>query len=209
MREADLAPAARQWLEERGYSVYLEQFDCDMVGLKGRELVVMELKPCLTEHLWRQMSRRSWWANWVYCVIASEPRKREGKGWFRGLQTMRHDGFGVFQLKDGKLKQLAKARPQPWRQQRSIAYRLKKLTGQLPSLEHEVVGVKACAELKRQRETRDSALRAIQGWMRDNQCSNTANPYQPRCPCYYCRFHRIVTNDPEAVASDKTPRTES
>ena len=119
MRESDIFPPVRDWLKAQGYEVYVEKFDADVIGIKDFHIIVVELKPCLTMGLFNQLIVRASWANEVWGAVASEPRMH--------VSQMRHRGFGLLCLHNGKLRIKAKARPQPWGWHRRRAYRFKKL----------------------------------------------------------------------------------
>lgn len=145
MKESELYPYVRDWLLQRGYEVHVELFDADVAALKNGQLTVVELKICASQELLMQCSVRSGWADFVIACIASEPRS---------LSNFRHHGYGLLQLRNGRLYERCAARPQPWHWHRRRAYRLKKLQGRLPAQPHELAGLPACKALSQQRDMR-------------------------------------------------------
>ncbi len=153
MRESDLWPPVREWLEKRGYEIYVERFDVDVVAVKDNRLTVVELKLGCTAKLIEQLDVRSRWADIVYAAI---PRRPQVIGEFR------YRGYGVLLVKDGKCKQILKPKQQPWSREKMRKYRFKVLAKTTPALSHEVAGLPACRELRenRKRSRSQAALEA-------------------------------------------------
>lgn len=150
MKESDLYQPVRDWLVSKGYEVYVEKFDADIVAMKDGKITVVELKPCLTHKLIAQCHNRSQWADFVFMAVASTPRTIGGPKYY---------GYGVLQVTGGKVRQRAMARPQPWQWHKKRNYRLKKLASQNPAMDHEVAGLPSGPQL---REQRQHALRLAQ-----------------------------------------------
>lgn len=139
-------PPVRDWLRAQGYAVHVELFGCDVVGVKDETIVAVELKLCLTKGLGFQCQHAAAWADYVYCAIPTTPKYCGG---------MLQQGIGVLIVKDGKVKQKHKARPQPWYRHRSRKRRFEKLAGRAPAMEHELAGLPCCPALKEQRKRRE------------------------------------------------------
>jgi hypothetical protein len=145
-RESELYPAVKAWLEAQGYTVHVEIFDCDVIGIKDGRAVVIELKKFLSHDLIRQLYTRVWWCDEVWAVIPTQPREIPS--------TFASEGWGLLQLRDGKLRVRRKAKPQPWSWHKRKAYRMKKLMNRKPAMPHEVAGLPSCPTLSQQRENR-------------------------------------------------------
>jgi hypothetical protein len=145
MRECDLYPPVRDWLKSQGYTVYIEIFDADIVAVKDNQLTAVELKACLTKGLRYQCIKRSYWADWVIAVVASKPKD---------ARDFQHHGFGLYQLKNGKLKKIYKPRQQPLSWQRSHAYRVKRLSAIRPASDSDVAGLPCCERMRLQRDAK-------------------------------------------------------
>lgn len=130
--EYELYAPVRDWLHARGFVVFIETFDCDVIGRRGDHIVVVELKKGLNYQLFKQLVARARWADEVYACV---PTKTKSDGQFV------RNGFGILRLANGKLKLEHKARPQPWYRERMRLYRLKKLTRISPVGPNEVAGL--------------------------------------------------------------------
>lgn len=58
IRETDLYPPLRDWLENNGYHVHAEVGDCDIAARRGEELVLVEIKRAINLDLLLQAVRR-------------------------------------------------------------------------------------------------------------------------------------------------------
>lgn len=87
MKEADLYPPIKAYLESLGYTVRGEVNDCDVVGVQGDELVVVELKRNFSTTVLSQAVERQSVADAVYVAI---PRPRGGgmKGKWKGVRRL-------------------------------------------------------------------------------------------------------------------------
>lgn len=139
MKERDLYPAVRDWLKAQGWTVHVEIFDADIVAERNGELLVVEMKMSMNDHLFNQLCDRARWADYgIAAVPASAYRK----------QTMYLcEGFGVLTIANSKAVRRIKARPQPWRRIKTRKYRFAKLRSRLPAQDHECAGLPACREL--------------------------------------------------------------
>lgn len=85
LREADLYPPLRAYLEALGYTVRAEVKGCDVAAIKGDDLVVIELKRALNVSLLVQAVERQRATDSVYVAI---PRPK-GKAWNRQWRGVR------------------------------------------------------------------------------------------------------------------------
>lgn len=132
MKESDLYPPVRDWLRARGYTIYVERFDADIVAVKDGRLLAVELKLCFTQQLYSQLQARATWADEVMAAVGSAPR---------AFKAMRYMGYGLLLVSNGKVRQKFKTRPQPWQFHKRRLYRLKVLADELPAMDHELAGV--------------------------------------------------------------------
>jgi hypothetical protein len=97
MLEYELSGPVTAWLTEQGFTVYTEQPPAvgggpvDVVGLRGREIVAVELKLCLTHHLIIQAWNHQLWANRSWVCVASAPQPR-------GMDVCKKHGVGVLRV---------------------------------------------------------------------------------------------------------------
>jgi len=144
MRESELFPPVRKWLESRGAVVYVEHFDADVIGILDGRLIVVELKTCFSRGLFDQLQQRARWADEVWAAIPTfDSTKKYG-----GLRSF---GFGLLDVRDGKLRQRIKAKPQPFNWHKMRAYRSKKLLSLPCAGPNDLAGLPACTALREQR----------------------------------------------------------
>ena len=83
MKETDLYPPVKAYLESHGYLVRAEVEHCDIVATKDDELIVVELKTSANIQLLIQAADRQRISDSVYVAIPA-PKKRRTKQW-RGV----------------------------------------------------------------------------------------------------------------------------
>lgn len=151
MKESDLYQPVKQWIKKNypDHKIHVEVFDADVVAVHQGHIVVVELKKCYSNELYRQMCERARWADEVWCCIPTDPKS---------VTLGRREGFGLIQLKGDKLKIIRSAKPQPWARIKTRAYRLKKLARLRPAMDHEVAGLPSCSALREQRQRNQSRL---------------------------------------------------
>lgn len=144
MKESDLYPAVRDWLEKLGLEIHVEIFGADVIGLCRRAdyIVAIELKLYNTETLYNQCSRASAWADEVWAVTPTQTKK---------IYPFKTHGFGLMRWVDGKLEIVLKAERQPWHWHKLRPYRLRKLRGKNPAQPFELAGLPSCRLLRCQR----------------------------------------------------------
>jgi len=81
LRESDMSKPLEEWIRGQGYEVYVEVPDyyCnrrfDMVGRKGDDLLIIEMKTSLTKGVIHQAQRATMQSRKVYCAVASDPKQ--------------------------------------------------------------------------------------------------------------------------------------
>ena len=132
MLERDLSPPVKKWLADQGYVVFVEQFDADIVGKHDNELVAVDLKlGHLNGLLWQALDRAEW-ADFVYVATPIKPKS---------CKRYAEHGIGVLLVTGDKVRRLSKAKQQPYRREKSRAYRIKKLSHMDPAGPDEQGGV--------------------------------------------------------------------
>jgi hypothetical protein len=77
MRETDLYPPIKQFLEQQGYAVKAEVGPADVVAVRGDEPpVIVELKTGFALSLFHQAIERQTVTDAVYIAVRAEPRWR-------------------------------------------------------------------------------------------------------------------------------------
>lgn len=93
IKEADLYPPLKTWLEANGYQVHAEVNDCDVVAQKNDELVVVEMKRAINLDLVLQITKRQEIAASVYAAVPA-PRTG-GRRWRRLLRLLKRLEAGL------------------------------------------------------------------------------------------------------------------
>lgn len=144
MKESDLYIPVRDWLRSRGYTVHIEVFDCDVIGInEAGHLVAVELKRGMTHGLYEQLVARAIWADEVWAAVP--PTAETPKDMFS------YHGFGLLIVSGQKLRVKRKARPQPWHWHRTREYRRGVLRGRSPAHDSHVAGLPSCSQAREQR----------------------------------------------------------
>jgi hypothetical protein len=81
LQEVDLYKPIQKYFVREGYEVYGEVKDCDMAGIKGDELVVIELKRNLSVDLLVQATKRQRLTDTVYIAIPKPSYNLRSKRW--------------------------------------------------------------------------------------------------------------------------------
>ena len=104
MKETDLYPPIKRFLESRGYEVKAEVKDCDVVAVRGKEApVIVEIKIGFTLQLVLQGIDRLAISETVYLAIA-EPRRRVRAGL---VKLCRRLGLGLITVRGENVEALA------------------------------------------------------------------------------------------------------
>ncbi len=75
MKEEDLYTPLKKYLENQDYTVQGEVHECDMVAVKGEDVVIIELKTRITTTLLIQAARRKEICDSVYIAVPIPPGK--------------------------------------------------------------------------------------------------------------------------------------
>lgn len=100
MKEIELAKPVADWMRSRGYAVYAEVPSLgrclDFVGIKGTDVICVELKTSLTTYLIRQACTNQLVTKEVYVGVGTKPRKSS-------IDLCRKYGLGVLSVKNNKV----------------------------------------------------------------------------------------------------------
>lgn len=88
MRETDLDPPVRAYLEKQGYRVHSEVHGCDLTATRGDELVVVELKRSPSMTLLVQATQRQLLTDSVYVGVPEPKPSRQWQGIQRVLRRL-------------------------------------------------------------------------------------------------------------------------
>ena len=69
MKESQLFPPLKRYLEAQGYTVHGEVKNCDIVARRGEELLVVELKSAISLNLLIQAGERKELSDSVYIAV--------------------------------------------------------------------------------------------------------------------------------------------
>ena len=83
MKESDLYPHVKKFLEEQGYEVKAEIKDCDVMAKKADEIVVVEMKTSLNLSLLGQAAERQLLFDIVYIAVPKPPYKKRFSNQFK------------------------------------------------------------------------------------------------------------------------------
>ncbi len=92
--ETALYPPIKQFLEEQGYEVRGEVQGCDLVAVRGHDLIVVELKSRMNLTLVLQGVERLRLTDLVYLAIVA-PRRSEYSHWHAAQMLCRRLGLGL------------------------------------------------------------------------------------------------------------------
>lgn len=87
VRETDLYPPIKRYLEARGYTVRGEVRDCDVVAVRGDDVIVIELKRHFSSAVLIQAIARQQLTDSVY-IAMPRPQGRGMKGKWRGIRRL-------------------------------------------------------------------------------------------------------------------------
>lgn len=95
VRESDLYGPVKAYLESQGYTVRGEVMDCDLVAVRGDDLVIVELKAAFNLELLLQGIRRQSVTDAVYLTVPA-PRRGAGSRRWAGIRGLcRRLGLGL------------------------------------------------------------------------------------------------------------------
>lgn len=93
MNESELYEPVRKYLTQEGYDVDAEVHHCDVVGLKGDELVIVELKTSVNIRLLVQLVERQALARQVYAALPAP--SRQTRQWRNATMLLKRLGAGL------------------------------------------------------------------------------------------------------------------
>lgn len=128
------------WLEENGYNVFGEVLDCDIVGVKNRTALIIEMKKSFTAGLLIQLSERKNMTQNVYAALPSDVFKR-GRDTSKKELLLKRLGCGLltvdfttaFARVEKRLHPSSGKEPLSVREQNLHQKRLSKLLGEIDS----------------------------------------------------------------------------
>ncbi|MFN3663872.1 DUF2161 domain-containing phosphodiesterase [Yoonia sp.] len=123
LREADLYPPVKAYLQQQGYDVKGEVGAADIVACRGDDLLVVELKLGFSLTLLQQAVDRLALTDLVYVAVLAGARP---KAMAANVKLARRIGFGVMtvRLRDGFVEVLADPGPYAARQSKTKRARL-------------------------------------------------------------------------------------
>jgi len=121
MRETELYPPIKAWLEARGFEVKAEIGQCDVVACRdGEDPVIVELKTGFSLTLFHQGIDRLKLSDTVYIAVPRGKGRAWYKSWKDNLKLARRLGLGLLtvRLKDGLVE--VHADPAPYAPRKQI-----------------------------------------------------------------------------------------
>lgn len=125
-KESDLYGPVKLFLQAQGYAVRAEVDDCDVVGLRDGELIVVELKRGFNLDLVLQGIDRQRLTDTVYLAVEA-PRGRRPVRWYAVQRLCRRLGLGLLAVRAGdapEVEVVCPPEPAPRRQTRRARSRL-------------------------------------------------------------------------------------
>ncbi len=113
MLEKELYESVKQFLEDLGFQVQAEVKDCDVVGKKGEDLVIVELKRNLSVKLLTQAVQRQKLGADVYVAVPKPARYQYDKKHKELLHLLRRLELGLLFVTPEKQLVEAVLHPQP------------------------------------------------------------------------------------------------
>jgi hypothetical protein len=96
--ETSLYEPVKRFLEERGYEVRAEVYGCDVVAVRGDEMVVVELKTAMSLTLILQGIDRLKITDLVYLAVPA-PKRTQMARWSETVQLCRRLGLGLLTVR--------------------------------------------------------------------------------------------------------------
>ncbi|MFZ5817054.1 MAG: DUF2161 domain-containing phosphodiesterase [Bacillota bacterium] len=94
-RESDLYTPIKEFLQQQGYTVRGEVNGCDLVGVRGEDLVIVELKVAFNLALLLQGVQRQAVTDAVYLAVEAPRKTRSGPRWSEIRGLCRRLGLGL------------------------------------------------------------------------------------------------------------------
>jgi hypothetical protein len=104
MKESDLYPPVRRYLEAQGYSVHSEVAGCDIVAKRGDEMLVVELKRKISLALLAQAAERKKISDSVYIAVPVPAGRRVPGNFRRTKALLRRLEIGCILIEELKTK---------------------------------------------------------------------------------------------------------
>ncbi|MBN2557436.1 MAG: hypothetical protein JXB33_01635 [Clostridia bacterium] len=96
MKETDLYPPVKEFLESQGYSIRSEVMDADIAAVKDGRLLIVELKTSINLKLLTQLVKRQRMTDSVYAAVPRPAYKRRfGKDFRDKAYLLRRLGIGL------------------------------------------------------------------------------------------------------------------
>ncbi|MEX1376933.1 MAG: DUF2161 family putative PD-(D/E)XK-type phosphodiesterase [Eubacteriales bacterium] len=96
MKESDLYPHVKKFLEEKDFEVKAEIRDCDVMAKKGDEIVIIEMKTSLNLALLGQAAERQLLFDIVYIAVPKPPyKKRYSSQYKRTIRLVKRLSLGL------------------------------------------------------------------------------------------------------------------
>ncbi|OMF76657.1 hypothetical protein [Paenibacillus glucanolyticus] len=101
MKESDLFPVVKEWLEDRDYDVFTEVTSysaggrADVVAVNGPAVTVVEMKNSLTLDVIAQAARWALYTNYVYIAVRGSAKRRVSRYVSNLLQR---EGIGLLEV---------------------------------------------------------------------------------------------------------------
>lgn len=99
LREKNLFPPLKSWLNDQGFKVYGEVYGCDVVAIKGRLQISYELKMSLNKKVIHQAISHRYRSNYCYVVVPTNPRKSS-------IEKCKKYRVGIIQVLGSEVKEL-------------------------------------------------------------------------------------------------------
>ena len=106
MKETDLFPPVKALLESLGFDVYAEAINCDVIGRKQEELVIVELKKNLNLELLSQGVQRQKLTSKVFLCVPEKEKKN--KALRLKEQVIKRLGLGLITVYTSPIRTTAK-----------------------------------------------------------------------------------------------------
>jgi len=126
--EVDLYEPIQQYFTKKGYNVYGEVNDCDVVAVKDEELIIIELKVLLSINLLIQATKRQRLSKQVYIAIPKPTYSIHSKKWKDICYLIRRLEMGllIVSFDDNESQVNAIIEPEPFDRVKSMARSIKR-----------------------------------------------------------------------------------
>ena len=94
-RETELYPPLNRFLTDRGYTVQAEVNHCDVVALKGEDVIIIEIKRRFDLTLLIQAAERQAISQSVYVALPASAKDKRGRLWSKKTRLLRRLELGL------------------------------------------------------------------------------------------------------------------